>query len=181
MYWEIGRYINSVVLGGERAEYGKRIFSSLTRKLVERYGNSFTERNLYRMTLFAERFSDGEILPPAAAKLSWSHIIELLPLETDEARMYYVNEVATRRYSAKELRRQISRKAFERQEIANANLTTESLIPFNLFKDPYILDTLGLKENFLEANLEKAMLTGTMLMFSQTTHSIAVHKRQMAN
>jgi predicted nuclease of restriction endonuclease-like (RecB) superfamily len=159
MYWEIGRYINSVVLGGERAEYGKKILPTVAAKLVERYGKTFSARNLYRMTLFAERFPDQEILPMLSAKLSWSHVLELLPLETNEARMFYVNDVEQRSLSVHELRRQISRKAFERQEIANANLTTESLIPFNLFKDPYILDTLGLKENFLEADLEKAILT----------------------
>ena len=159
MYWEIGRLINSVVLGNQRAAYGKKILTALAAKLTANYGQSFSERNLYRMTLFAERFSDLEILPALAAKLSWSHVIELLPLQSDEARMYYANEVAARNYGAKELRRQISRKAYERQEIANAALTVQSAIPFNVFKDPYLLDTLGLKDNFLEADLEKAILT----------------------
>jgi RecB family endonuclease NucS len=35
----------------------------------------------------------------------------------------------------------------------------ESKIPFNVFKDPYFLDTLGLKDNYLEADLEKAILS----------------------
>jgi hypothetical protein len=35
MYWEVGRYINSVVLDFKRAEYGKKIFATLSRKLVE--------------------------------------------------------------------------------------------------------------------------------------------------
>jgi len=33
MYWEIGHYINSVLLGGERAEYGKRILATLSGQL----------------------------------------------------------------------------------------------------------------------------------------------------
>jgi predicted nuclease of restriction endonuclease-like (RecB) superfamily len=49
--------------------------------------------------------------------------------------------------------------AYERQEIANTQLTVQSAIPVHVFKDPYILDTLGLKENFLEVDLEKAILT----------------------
>jgi len=159
MYWEIGRYISSVLLGGERAEYGKKILTALAAKLTAKYGKNFTERNLYRMTLFYERFPNGKILPPLAAKLSWSHIIELLPLKSDEERLYYANDAATRNYGAKELRRQISRKAYERKEIANTSLSQESTVPFNIFKDPYLLDTLGLKENFVEADLEKAILT----------------------
>ena len=58
MYWEVGRYINSVILDFKRAEYGKRIFATLSRKLVARYGNSFEEKNIYRMTQFANTFVD---------------------------------------------------------------------------------------------------------------------------
>ena len=32
MFWEIGKYINSVVLGMERAEYGKRIVATLSQQ-----------------------------------------------------------------------------------------------------------------------------------------------------
>jgi predicted nuclease of restriction endonuclease-like (RecB) superfamily len=159
MFWEIGRYINSIVLESKRAEYGKKILSELATKLVARYGNSFAVRNLYRMVQFAEYFSDIEILSPLAAKLSWSHIIELLPLKTHEARLYYANDAVARGYGTKELRHQISRKAYERRAIANTQLSEHSTVPFNIFKDPYLMDILGLKENFLEADLEKAILT----------------------
>ena len=33
MYWEVGEYINSVVLDGGRAAYGKNILSTLSTKL----------------------------------------------------------------------------------------------------------------------------------------------------
>ena len=85
MFWEVGQYINSTVLGNKRAAYGKQVLTMLSAKLVAKYGKSFVERNIYRMTLFAERFSDIEILPPLAAKLSWSHFIELLSLKSDDA------------------------------------------------------------------------------------------------
>ena len=159
MYWEIGRYINSVVLEGERAEYGKEIFSTLSRKLVKQYGRSFQKENLYRMTQLAKLFSDSEIVSTLSTQLSWSHFCELIRLKTEEARTYYANDAASRRLGVHELRRQISRKAYERQEIANAALTEQSSIPFNVFKDPYLLDTLDLKDNYLEADLEKAILT----------------------
>ena len=158
MYWEVGHYINSVVLMDGRAEYGKKILPMLSAKLINKYGKSFSERNLYRMILFASRFSNEEILLTLSAKLSWSHIIELLPLKTDEARLYYADDVNKRGLSVQELRRQISRKAFERREIANIAISPESTIPFNTFKDPYLLDVLGLNDNYLEADLEKAIL-----------------------
>jgi hypothetical protein len=46
MYWEVGHYINSVVLDGERAEYGKRIVATLSTQLVKQYGKVFVARNL---------------------------------------------------------------------------------------------------------------------------------------
>jgi hypothetical protein len=115
MYWEVGHYINSTVIIDGRAKYGKKILTMLSAKLIAKYGKSFSERNLYRMMLFASRFSNEEILLTFSAILSWSHIIELLPLKTDEARLYYADDVNKRDLSVQELRRQISRKAFERR------------------------------------------------------------------
>jgi hypothetical protein len=79
----------------------RNFLPELAAKLTVKYGKSFSERNLYRMMLFATRFPDAEILPPLAAKLNWSHFIELLPLKSDEARFYYTNDAATRNYGAK--------------------------------------------------------------------------------
>jgi hypothetical protein len=53
LFWEVGQYINSAILDFKRAAYGKKIFSTLSRKLVEKYGRSFQEENLYRMVQFA--------------------------------------------------------------------------------------------------------------------------------
>jgi predicted nuclease of restriction endonuclease-like (RecB) superfamily len=159
MFWDIGQFINSVVLGKKRAEYGKKILTELSSKLVATYGKSFSERNIYRMMLFAERFPDEEILTQLASKLSWSHFTELISVKSYEARLYYANDAASLNYGRVELRRQISRKAFERREIANTGLTEQSAVPFNVFKDPYLLDIFGLKDNYLEADLEKAILT----------------------
>jgi predicted nuclease of restriction endonuclease-like (RecB) superfamily len=178
MFWEIGQYINSIVLENQRAAYGKKILPTLSAKLTEKYGKNFSERNLYRMTLFAGRFNNTEILPTLSAKLSWSHIIELLPLKSLEAQLYYAQDAAERNLSVHELRRQISRKAFERREIANAELSTETAVPFNVFKDPYLLDMFGLKENFLEADLEKAILSELETFILEFGHGFSFVERQ---
>ena len=178
MYWEIGCYINSTVLDGERAEYGKKIVSALSGKLVERYGNVFEPRNLRRMVQFACEFPDLEIVSPLATQLSWSHFVEILPISDEAARLYYAKEAAERHFSRNELRRQISRKAYERQEIANTSLTVQSAIPFNLFKDPYLLDTLGLKDNYLEADLEKAILADLEAFILEFGHGFTFVERQ---
>ncbi|MDR3002339.1 MAG: PDDEXK nuclease domain-containing protein [Fibromonadaceae bacterium] len=178
MYWEVGRYIGSVVLGGDRAGYGKQIVVTLARQLKVKYGNSFEIKNLRRMVQFANRFPDIEIVVPLVRQLSWSHFIALLPLKSDEAFMYYAQDAATRQLGKRELRHQISRKAYERREIANSQLTKQSAIPFNVFKDPYLLDTLGLKENFLEADLEKAILAELETFILEFGHGFTFVERQ---
>jgi predicted nuclease of restriction endonuclease-like (RecB) superfamily len=178
MFWEVGRFINSAILNYKRATYGKKILSELATKLVKRYGRNFAERNIYRMMQFAEQFLDPEILSPLATKLSWSHFIELLPVKTEEARLYYAQDATQRGYGTKELRRQISRKAYERREIANAELSESSTVPFNVFKDPYLLDLFGLKENYLEADLEKAILSEIEAFILEFGHGFSFVERQ---
>ena len=52
MFWEIGKYINSAVLGMERAKYGKRIVATVSQQLTEKYGRNFEKTNLTRMSCF---------------------------------------------------------------------------------------------------------------------------------
>jgi len=178
MYWEIGRYIGSVLLGGERAEYGRKILATLSQELIKKYGPGFEYSKITRMIKFAELFPDTRIVSTLSTHLSWSHFIEILPLETEKARLYYANDAITRNLGIRELRKQISRKAYERHEIANSQFTESSKIPFNVFKDPYLLDTLGLKENFLEADLEKAILTELEAFILEFGHGLTFIERQ---
>jgi len=46
MFWEIGKYINSTILGMERAEYGGKIVSTLSTQLQQKYGNGYYLRNV---------------------------------------------------------------------------------------------------------------------------------------
>jgi len=178
MYWEIGHYISSVLLGGERAEYGRKILATLSQNLLKRYGSGFELRSLRRMVQFAGLFPDFRIVSTLSTHLSWSHFIEILPLETEKARLYYAKDAITRNLGIRELRNQISRKAYERREIANSQLKEATKIPFNVFKDPYLLDTLGLKENFLEADLEKAILTELEAFILEFGHGFTFVERQ---
>jgi predicted nuclease of restriction endonuclease-like (RecB) superfamily len=180
MYWEVGQYVNSVVLDGSRAAYGKRIVSTLSTQLQSKYGKTFDLQNLRRMMRFAERFSDFEIVSTLSIQLSWSHFVEVLSQKTDDARLYYAKEAAERNFGIQDLRREIARKAYERREIANTRTSKSAPLPFNVFKDPYMLDVLGLKDNFAEADLEKAILSeleSFLLEFGNGFSFIARQKR----
>jgi predicted nuclease of restriction endonuclease-like (RecB) superfamily len=158
MFWEIGNFINTTILGDSRAEYGKQIFPTLSGKLTLKYGNSFNKNNLYRMSHFADLFSEKSKIAKLSEKLSWSHFSEIIQVKKEQARIFYACYAAEQQIGVRELRHIISRKAYERKEIANTRLSEKSRIPQNIFKDPYFLDVFGLKDNYLEADLEQAIL-----------------------
>jgi len=60
MFWKVRERIKREILQNKRAEYGKKIVVTLSRELVNKYGNNFEEKNLRRMIQFAEKFPDFE-------------------------------------------------------------------------------------------------------------------------
>jgi predicted nuclease of restriction endonuclease-like (RecB) superfamily len=178
-YWHVGKRINEEVLHGERAEYGKQVIPTLARELVAQYGKSFEAKNLRRMMQFAEVFPDFEIVVPLARQLSWSHFLALIPLNSSEARLFYAHTASESQWSKRELRYQIDRKAFERSEIADNKLAlTESAHLGGHFKDPYFLDFLGLKDGYLENDLESALLKELELFILELGKGFAFVARQ---
>lgn len=178
-YWHVGKRINDEVLHGERAEYGKQVIPSLSEALVKQYGKSFEAKNLRRMMQFAEVFPDVEIVVPLARQLSWSHFLALIPLKSEKARLYYARTAGESRWSKRELRHQIERKAFERSEIADTKLElAEANHLQGNFKDPYFLDFLGLNEGYLENELERALLKELELFILELGKGFAFVERQ---
>ena len=158
LFWQIGNRINKEILKNKRANYASSIVSTLSTQLVNQYGKNFELRNLRRMMQFAEQFLDFDIVVPLTQQLSWSHFVELLPLKNYDAKLFYANAVVTQRLGVRELRKQINTKSFERTSIANFQVIKQNVIPENTFKDPYLLDFLGLQNTFLEKDLESAIL-----------------------
>jgi hypothetical protein len=158
LFWQVGTRINKEILHQKRADYGKQIISTLSIKLSEKYGRNFELRNLRRMLQFAEQFPDKKIVSPLATQLSWSHFIELLPLQTEEAKLFYAQEAIEQNFGTKELIKHIEQKDYERIQIANTQLSPVLKVPLNTFKDPYLFDFFGLKSDYLEKDLEDAIL-----------------------
>ncbi|GIM58718.1 PDDEXK nuclease domain-containing protein [Capnocytophaga canimorsus] len=158
VFWQVGKRINEDVLNNERATYGKRIVPMIANELESKYGRNFTEKNIRRMMQFAEVFPDFQIVVPLARQLSWSHFLILIPLKNHEARMFYAELAVSENLGKRELRKQITTKAFERMQIANLQVQQSEIIPINTFKDPYLLDFLGLRSDYLEKDIETAIL-----------------------
>ena len=167
--WRIGKRIQAEVLENTRAEYGKKIVVSLSRQLTDEFGTGFSEKNLRRMIQFAEVFPDAEIVVSLIRQLSWTHILALIPLKDDIQRDFYAEMCRVERWSVRTLRKKIDSMLYERtaiskkpEEVAKAELAAlrsdDQLTPDLVFRDPYILDFLGLKDRYLEKDLEDAIL-----------------------
>jgi len=178
LFWQIGKRINDDILQNKRADYGKQIVVTVSQQIETKYGRSFSDRNLRRMMQFATVFNDFKIVTPLATQLSWSHFIELFPLKTDEARMFYAKKAIEESWGKRTLKQQIARKSFERNEIANTQMSTFKSELLNTFKDPYILDFLNLKNTYLEQDLERAILQELETFILELGKGFAFMERQ---
>lgn len=178
LFWQVGKRISEHILKNERAEYGKEVVSTVSLQLSTTYGRNFEEKNLRRMIQFSQVFSDMEIVVTLSRQLSWSHFIVLIPLKKEKIRLFYAQRSVAEGWSVRSLRESISRKEYERTSIANIQISGSTLIPFNTFKDPYILDFLQLKDGYLEKDLEAAILRELENFILETGKGFAFVERQ---
>jgi len=118
LYWHIGKRIKKEILKCERAEYGQQIVRTLALHLAVEYGKGFTYTSITRMIKFYDSFADYEIVATASQQLSWSHIIELLPLQDINQRDFYIYIVVQDGLSVRQLRSAIHKMTYERSELS---------------------------------------------------------------
>ena len=177
-YWQIGKKINEHILQNSRAAYGKEIVVTLSKQLEQSFGRSYTARNVRRMMQFAEEFPELEIVTPLVTQLSWSHFLQLFPLKSQQQKLFYANKAIEEKWSKRELIRQIERKAYERNEITKPQTIESTLAIQDSFKDPYFLDFLGLKDGYLENDLESAIIKELELFILELGKGFAFIERQ---
>ena len=111
LYWSIGKIIMDIQKGDKRASYGDAILDKLSKKLTNEFGKGFSKRNLERMRKFYISFP---IATTVSSQLSWSHYLELIKIDEDAKRNFYLNECINSRWSVRELQKQINSLLYER-------------------------------------------------------------------
>ena len=130
----------------------------------------------------ANELLSGQVLPIAPVRSSeritidfrkhfrvgWTHYRMLLSISDPMQRRFYFEQAASQHWSKRELRRQIDRGLFERvtlsgdtpRLVAQEKQTgpAEMVRYEDIFKDPYVLDFLGLKGAYSEKDLEAAII-----------------------
>jgi len=169
LYWRVGQRIRRDILKEKRAEYGEQIVSALGRQLTDEFGPGWSEKNLWRMVQFVEAFPKEKIVATLSRQLGWSHLKEIVPLDDNLKRDFYAEMCRMERWSVRTLRKKIGGMLFERTALSkkpkelirhelDALRAEDKLTPDLVFRDPYFLDFLGLKDRYLEKDIEDAIM-----------------------
>ena len=98
--------------------------------------------------------------------LSWSHYCLLVRIDEPVKRDFYETESIRGNWSVRQLDRQIQSMLYERTALSKRKLAVIvrahekpiALKPEDEIKDPYILEFLGLKDEYSESELEEALI-----------------------
>ena len=169
LYWNIGQRIRRDILKEKRAEYGEQIVAALGRQLEREFGRGYGEKNLRRMIQFAAVFPDEKIVAALRRQLGWTHFKAIIPMTDPLKRDFYAEMCRMENWSTRTLTKKIGSLLFERTALSKKpdklirqeleSLRAEDKLTSDLvFRDPYLLDFLGLKDTYAEKDLEAAIL-----------------------
>lgn len=169
LYWEIGEAVCNHVLDNTKPDYGRHVVEEVAQRLAENYGKGFNRASIFRMIQFYQEFPDKEKVATLSRQLTWSHFVELLPMEDSLKRDFYATMCMKENWSVRTLRDRKSSMLYERTAISRkpeetvqndlALLMDQDKMSLDLFyRDPYVLDFLGLKDTYSEKDLENAIL-----------------------
>ncbi len=169
LYWNIGKRIKEDILKNKRAKYGKEVIKALSKQLIAEYGRGWSEKHLRHCLRAAEIFENEKILYALRTQLSWTHIRTIIYIDDELKRDFYIEMCKLERWSTRTLQERINSMLYERtaiskkpEETIQKNLELlrdeQKLNPDLVFRDPYFLDFLGLKDTYSEKDLESAIL-----------------------
>jgi predicted nuclease of restriction endonuclease-like (RecB) superfamily len=120
--------------------------------------------------------------------LSWTHYRTLMRVERTEARAFYEIESLNNNWSSRELERQINSLLFERLAMSRdkeglLQLAKEGQViqqPADIFKDPVVIEFLGLPESprLVESHLETALVSNLQEFLLELGKGFAFVSRQ---
>lgn len=169
LYWGIGKKLTEEITGVNKPEYGKKVVVEISNRLSVDYGTGFNRSAISRMISFYQGFPDYEKVATLSQQLTWSHFIEILPIKDELKRDFYAVMCKNENWSVRTLRERKKSMLYERTAISKkpdemirneiAELNEEKKMSVDMFyRDPYMLDFLGLKDTYSEKDLENAIL-----------------------
>lgn len=165
-YWSIGRYIIEFEQKGKiKAEYGTNLLNRLSKDLSQTHGKGFSRSNLIYIRKFYLYFPIGQAVPD---QLGWSHWCELLAIDDQLERDFYLQQILNENWTYRELRRQKKTALFHRYALSRdkqgilllAKQGMKPELPEDLVREPYVLEFLKIPEDSLysEKQLENRII-----------------------
>ena len=160
MYWEVGKYLSALVA---ESSFGDKVIDEVAAYIAKSNTaiKGFNRRGLYRMKQFYETYKDDEIVTPLVTQISWTnHLLIMSGTKTAEERRFYIELCIRENYSKRELERQID-SAYYQRYVLSAGKQLPEHIPQAVkgrILDSYVLEFLGLPEQYSESNLKKAII-----------------------
>lgn len=170
LYWRIGKTLLEQNLEEGKSGYGKQVIANLSTRLTHLYGSGWSQRQLFYCIQLTKSIPDADILHTVCAKLSWSHIRLIIPIDDPLKRDFYFQMAQMEHWSVRTLQERIQSMLYERTAISRKPEETiknelehlrdaQQISPDLVFCDPYVLDFLGLKDSYSEKDLESAILS----------------------
>ena len=153
-YCQIGRLLSEA-----GKHYRENIIGENSKRLVLEVGKKYNRRNLFRMKLFYNMFCDEKV-SQLATQLTWSHYMELLPINDINKILYYLNISINENLSRNDLRNRIKSNEYERlpEKTKRKILTKENKNVVDFIKNPILIKNSYNYENISENVLKKLIL-----------------------
>lgn len=188
-YWNIGkRIVEEEQQGAQRAEYGKKLISELSKALTLEYGQDYSPRYLRAFRQFYLTIPSLEIWKSRFPNLTWTHIFRALRVSDPTAIRWYLENASTEMWSVRTLGRNISSQYYERHFAAPQIVKKSSgedseqfgTSSEELLKSPLIAEFLGMsaRTDYNESDLETAIIDHLQEFIMELGKGFAFVKRQ---
>lgn len=173
----------------QRADYGKQVVSELAARLTAEYGTGWGENQLRKCMKFAQTFVDEAIVYALRTQLSWTHLRILMFMDDPLKRGFYLEMCRLEKWSSRQLQERVQSMLYERTAISRKPEQTiqneltalrqdQLLSPDLVFRDPYVLDFLGLSDTYSERDLETAIVVELQRFLIEMGSDFAFMARQ---
>lgn len=152
--------------------YGESIIKEYSKKLANELGKGYGVSNLKRFRQFYLMIEKGATL---SHLLTWSHYIEIIPINNVTIINYYINICIYQNLSVRELRNKIKNKEYERldEETKNKLINNEKLNIKDNIKNPILIKNIHNYTEITEKILQKLVLEDISLFMKELGDSFS--------
>ncbi len=165
-YYEIGRLIVEAQGGETRAKYGEQIIKEYSKKLILEIDKKYDYKLLFKIRKF---YLLMQKVATVSRQLSWSHWVEMLPINNLDEVEYYMHKTINENLSVRELRQRIRSKEYARlpNDIKEKLKSKQELTLKETIIDPIIIPNPNKSSIILEKELQKLIMENIYLFLKR--------------